>query len=151
MRCIRCGNNNAKYELELFIGLRKGKQQLCEECYRLSGLEEEDAVEVRILPVKVCAFCGGTVEDCLRTGLVGCAECYSTFWDELFPHIERAQAGTEHRGKMPPSGEKYPLALKLNELIEKRKAAEAQGDTALCKKLTAKIAEWEVRLFGDGE
>jgi len=49
-----------------------------------------------------CPGCGLTFAEFKRSGLLGCAECYSTFERQLTPLLERAhEGGTRHVGKTP--------------------------------------------------
>jgi len=48
---------------------------------------------------QVCAECGFSSNDLLKTGRLGCPACYSTFVDLLEPRIREIHRGTEHRGK----------------------------------------------------
>lgn len=151
MRCVRCGKNRAKYEIEFFIGLRKGKEELCEACYAESGWGEENGVRVRLLSERACPVCGGTMEDYVRTGLVGCAACYDAFRTELTPYVEKMQAGTRHRGKNPPIAEKQEVVREIEKMLREKRLAEETGDRAHVKKLSVRIAEWQSLLFGDEE
>ncbi len=152
MRCDRCGKNVAKYEVEYFTRLRKGKEELCEACYRAAGLGTEDKIRIRPLTVRVCPFCGGGEEDYLRTGLVGCAECYRVFREELTPSVARMQTDLCHRGKAPVGDEeKYEAVLELEEMIVQQGRAKAEGDGQRERELSVKIAEWKAALFGNGE
>ena len=40
-----------------------------------------------------CPKCGTSFSDIVRSGRVGCAECYRTFYDELLPSIQAANSG----------------------------------------------------------
>ena len=48
-----------------------------------------------------CKSCGSTLNDIKRTGKVGCADCYETFFSELLPTIRSVPGNTEHKGKRP--------------------------------------------------
>lgn len=52
---------------------------------------------------KRCQLCGSSFEDIARTGKVGCAECYDTFYDELLPSVRRIHGRTSHTGKLAHS------------------------------------------------
>lgn len=49
----------------------------------------------------VCPLCGTTVTDIVATGLMGCAQCYDTFSQELAPAIRAAHGTASHTGKIP--------------------------------------------------
>ncbi len=44
----------------------------------------------------VCPQCGETERELRETGLLGCAHCYETFRELLFPVFRRAQGHTQH-------------------------------------------------------
>ncbi|WP_107839092.1 UvrB/UvrC motif-containing protein [Metasolibacillus meyeri] len=46
-----------------------------------------------------CPSCSVTYRQFLKQGKFGCAECYSTFREQLPPVFSRLQAGTSHTGK----------------------------------------------------
>ncbi len=46
-----------------------------------------------------CQTCSKTFQDIVREGRVGCADCYSTFYDQLLPSIQRIHGKTTHVGK----------------------------------------------------
>lgn len=58
---------------------------------------------------KSCPSCGWTLDAILKSNRLGCSYCYTTFRDELIPHIEQQD---EHRDHMS----KIPLAVRLSSL-----------------------------------
>ena len=52
---------------------------------------------------KRCQCCGSSFEDIARSGKVGCAECYDTFYEELLPSVRRIHGRTSHTGKLAHS------------------------------------------------
>lgn len=52
---------------------------------------------------KRCPDCGSEFNDIVRTGKVGCASCYTTFYHELLPSIQRIHGRTHHTGKLANS------------------------------------------------
>lgn len=71
---------------------------------------------------KVCV-CGASYEDFCRTGLLGCALCYTTFRKELIGVVERTQYGTQHVGRTP-SGDTGVLASLMVEQARLREEME---------------------------
>lgn len=49
----------------------------------------------------VCKFCGTSEEEVIKTGRVGCAECYREFANILTPHIRRIHGNATHVGRVP--------------------------------------------------
>ena len=52
---------------------------------------------------KRCQSCGCSFEDIAKSGKVGCANCYDTFYEELLPSIQRIHGRTSHTGKLAHS------------------------------------------------
>ncbi len=52
---------------------------------------------------KRCQCCGSSFEDIAKSGKVGCAECYDTFYEELLPSVQRIHGRTSHMGKLAHS------------------------------------------------
>ncbi len=52
---------------------------------------------------KRCKQCGSSFEDIAKSGKVGCANCYETFYEELMPSIQRIHGRTSHTGKLAHS------------------------------------------------
>lgn len=48
-----------------------------------------------------CEKCGSTFNDIVKTGYVGCSECYRKFYDRLLPSIQRIHGKALHSGKKP--------------------------------------------------
>ncbi len=115
MLCQCCGKNPATTYIKTVSGGKLTEYALCPECalqlgcgnffaglgYRLDGIigeffgNEEENDEVR------CRCCGSSFSDIVRSGRVGCAECYRTFYDRLLPIIRQIHGSDTHRGKRP--------------------------------------------------
>lgn len=52
---------------------------------------------------KRCQCCGSSFEDIAKSGKVGCANCYDTFYEELLPSVQRIHGRTSHTGKLAHS------------------------------------------------
>ncbi len=46
-----------------------------------------------------CASCGMSFEEIVKSGKIGCADCYEKFYDMLLPSIQRIHGKTQHNGK----------------------------------------------------
>ena len=46
-----------------------------------------------------CEKCGCSFNDIVKSGKIGCADCYETFYDKLMPSIERIHGRTPPRGQ----------------------------------------------------
>lgn len=117
MICESCGKNPATTHVKTIIDGELSEYSLCAQCAQklgygslLTGLgcsfgsllggffgdsdyEEESVIR--------CKCCGSSFDDIARSGKVGCAECYHTFSDRLYPLIQRLHGAAKHRGKVP--------------------------------------------------
>lgn len=68
---------------------------------------------------QVCPVCGTTIEDFRRSGLLGCANCYTVFREEIGGMVRRTQKSDLHVGKFPSvKEEKYSFILEQQLLKE---------------------------------
>ena len=58
----------------------------------------------------------------MRSGKIGCADCYETFYDKLLPLLERLHGKTNHVGKIPNSFEEIAKEENTQNETEKLKA-----------------------------
>lgn len=74
---------------------------------------------------RVCGGCGLTFSQFRQSGILGCAECYDAFSEQLSILIQRAQGGaTHHVGKTPKrSGKSIDRQLERQRLIKQLDAA----------------------------
>lgn len=50
--------------------------------------------------VERCEKCGMSFEEIVKTGKIGCADCYEKFYEMLLPSIQRIHGKTQHNGKV---------------------------------------------------
>ncbi len=119
MICDECGRPAAIRFVEMVDGEMR-LMRLCDECASARGiglsltplagplvsilmgfLEEVGAEEPAELQGPVCLGCGLSYKDFRRTGKLGCADCYTSFEDELKPLIRRIHGSTRHTGGIP--------------------------------------------------
>lgn len=71
-----------------------------------------------------CSKCGMSFEEIVKTGKIGCADCYEKFYEMLLPSIQRIHGKTQHNGKTAKvaehSGDKKEKTKE--EIIEELKA-----------------------------
>ena len=90
-----------------------------------NGLDEESS----FVQNQVCQKCGLTLVEFLRSGIVGCANCYKIFENEVRTKLLQKQGSINHVGKVSV---KHSSKVKVKEMIaqleiEKEKAAEAEN------------------------
>lgn len=92
---------------------------------------------------KVCPNCGTTLADFRRTGLLGCAECYSAFRTEVLAAVRQVQGGIRHEGKVPTAeaSNKYALVIEQDRLNESLAHAILEGRYADVDKINRRLAE----------
>jgi protein arginine kinase activator len=122
MKCDFCESKATVFLTQLIEGQSK-KVCLCEACAQergvtdptgfsladllLSGLTGESSGAAGSPAVggtgghKKCPACGFTLEDLHRVRRFGCAECYTTFREDIAPMLRGMHRGSTHVGKVP--------------------------------------------------
>ena len=117
MLCESCGKNPVTTHVKTIINGELTEYSLCAECAQklgygnlLTGLGRNFSsllggffgeTEPDSTDTMRCKGCGSSFDDIARSGKVGCAECYHTFYHRLIPLIQRIHGNTKHRGKIP--------------------------------------------------
>ena len=130
MLCQSCKKNEATTHVKRIVNGQIEEYDLCHECAKkmgytnlFSGFENEwnsllGSFFGGGLPSKTsatrCKSCGSSFSEIAKRGIVGCPDCYDTFYDELLPSIRKIHGNTQHNGKFPASAGKQ-LAI-VNEL-----------------------------------
>lgn len=100
---------------------------------------------------KACKNCGMTAEEFHRTGLLGCAECYSIFREEAMAAAKRVQGRLVHTGKVPEAGagKKYLWVVEQDRLNESLAQATREGREEDAKRIEKRLSEIAKRLKED--
>ncbi len=117
MICQMCKEAQATIHLTEIVENKKTEIHLCESCAEkqglvktqmsisefLSGLASGGKQEIteENLPDVTCKSCGMLISDFRKNGRFGCADCYSSFRDQIMPLIEKIHDASQHVGKMP--------------------------------------------------
>ena len=154
MLCEKCKAKQANTHIKQVINGEVTEMNLCSECAEkvgyntafdsmfdigsmMSGFLGMPSVSALAREEK-CPACGSTFSQISKSGKVGCARCYDTFYDRLLPTIKRIHGNTLHTGKRlktarlgsgeQPQGEpKQTKKERIDELSEKlAKAVKAQ-------------------------
>ena len=157
MNCSRCGKDAQKY-IRRTEDNREITLYLCPACYEhlypagqlgdilTPRFGDSDEIE------KKCPHCGTTLLDFRRTGLLGCAYCYTAFRKELIPAVQHIQGEIQHRGKAQSEDavEIYDMVcglVKEQEMEKERlRRAKERGDTAGAARAQKRLAEIAHRL-----
>ena len=90
---------------------------------------------------KTCSFCGTTLSSFKKTGMLGCAQCYETFFKEVGDWVKTVQAGEEHVGKTPNVFPEREYVKRYNELKSLKENAIINGDFAEANKIAGEMSE----------
>lgn len=130
MICQNCNKNEANMHMKRIVNGRAAEVHLCSDCARSLGYgeafsgfgiglgdlfgellskNESGSSALR------CSFCGKSFEEIASDGKMGCAECYSVFYDKLLPSLNRIHGKAAYAGTKPQQNADT-LKLKLEEL-----------------------------------
>lgn len=70
--------------------------------------------------MKVCKKCNMTLSEILENGVVGCANCYIEFRDDLIKIIEKMQKNTKNFSKKPKIYQNYSIIDEQLDLLKRR-------------------------------
>lgn len=148
MLCENCGKREATTHIKHVENGESRQLDLCSEC--ASNLGYDDIFggfgfnlselftnffgdNTASLPDKTvrCDRCGSSFNDIVKTGKVGCAECYRTFYNKLLPSVRQIHGKVSHLGKKPDNLReiKKPTKQDIIERLngEMKSAVEAQN------------------------
>lgn len=141
MLCTACGKDQAQ---NYRCRTKEGEKTLllCPACYRrLYGGKDAPA------GAQECPSCGMTLAEFRKTGLLGCADCYTAFREELLPTVKNVQGKLRHTGKDPfrtLDDEKRELEAELTD-------ARRTGDRLLEQRIRYRLSVIQRLLNGGGE
>lgn len=72
-----------------------------------------------------CEKCGCLFDDIIKTGKVGCADCYEKFYSKLQPSIQRIHGKATHQGKIP---EIHGVKVSTKEKTTEEKISDLQNE-----------------------
>ncbi len=175
MTCQKCGKYPATTHVKRTVNGRTTEVYLCPNCAAEQGLSAMfggfgfdlgnfwgsllNSPEARHQEDEVrCECCGSTFAQIAQSGRVGCARCYTTFYDRLLPSVRRIHGKTGHTGKTPhgvaapqPAAPDAPPTAAptapAEPTLEQMKAELGQcidrQEYERCAELRDKIREWE--------
>ena len=134
MLCQLCKQNEATTHIKNIVNGEFSECYMCRECATKKGynnLYSTNSLDINSflgsflntgLPPRSyasrCELCGISFSDIAKTGKVGCANCYETFYNELYPSIKKMHGNTTHNGKVIGATSKE---LRLVNEVEKLK------------------------------
>lgn len=135
MKCQHCNHNEATTHIKKNVNGNVTEMHLCSDCARELGVMEEFSPEsffndtffgnflgagvpaMNILSgIDHCEYCGSTFNDIVKSGRVGCANCYTKFEDRLQPTITKMHGNAKHIGKNVTYTEEKEAEPEISEL-----------------------------------
>ncbi len=132
MLCEECNQNPAEVSVTTVINGESSTRRLCAQCvkkYQSGDIQSVLAAILSSMAVKQkadirCEQCGHSFDAFEKTGMLGCAQCYTAFRAQLLPVITRVQGRTQHAGRRPAvSVEEQAAAAHMQELRSQMEAA----------------------------
>jgi len=126
--CDLCGKNEATMRVRRVDKDNPAEEiAVCADCARQRGFSEVETLKANaaeiIAELKarieerdakiICRNCGMSYADFKRQARLGCAECYSSFHDELVPLVRRIHGAVQHVGRTASGGRKQ-AQVKMN-------------------------------------
>ncbi len=157
MKCEKCGKYIATTHIHTVINGRVTDMNLCGYCASGAGLGRfgrlgimnmmASAFDDEALNPKmpkgyedVCKQCGASFSDIASKGRMGCAECYKTFYRQLYPTLRRIHGATHHQGKIPlSSSPRLSSTSRIEELKKQLKDAVEVENFELAAKIRDEI------------
>ena len=121
MLCQNCGRNESTTHIKTNVNGKREEMHLCSECARELGVMDEfkipsvadmfgdsflgnflgagAAAMNSLVGVERCHSCGSSFNDIVKSGRIGCADCYDMFSDKLEPSIRKIHGRAKHIGK----------------------------------------------------
>ncbi|OJF76168.1 MAG: DNA helicase UvrBC [Treponema sp. CETP13] len=116
MLCDICGQREAVLFVTQTLKGEKKEIHLCAQCAKKRGLNTDGALLAQSLGAlvseldktqKVCYACGHKLKTILKTGKLGCPECYTAFKDEIENLYQRKGIDLPYTGSMPKKLESF--------------------------------------------
>ncbi len=161
MLCQNCGKYEATTHVKRIVNGEAAEAHLCGDCAKALGYNDvfggfgsvfgdllgsffgESQVGSISSRTLRCEKCGNTFNDIVNSGKLGCADCYTTFYDKLLPSLQRIHGKTRHEGKNPTiiKADVDEGKITVNALEEELKQAIADQNFEKAAQLRDKINE----------
>lgn len=120
--CDECKAKEACYTVSVMMGDQVTQRRLCPDCMAkmnmnlsagnvskmlsailsaLTGNEEKSAPDVPPEEDVVCDRCHTTLSGFVKTGRLGCPNCYKAFAERLTPMLQQIHGRVQHAGRKP--------------------------------------------------
>ena len=161
MLCQNCGKYEATTHVKRIVNGESAEAHLCSDCAKALGYNDvfggfgntfgdllgsffgEPQVSAISSRTIRCEKCGNTFNDIVNSGKIGCADCYTTFYDKLLPNLQRIHGKTRHEGKNPTiiKAEVTNSANQIEDLEEQLRIAIERQNFEKAAQLRDKINE----------
>ena len=119
MLCQNCKKKDATTHIKRVINGEATESHLCQSCAQalgvgsffddfslnlpdiFSGFFGDSAFAIGESRLDRCEKCGCCFDDIIKSGSVGCSDCYEKFYQKLLPSIQRIHGKAKHAGKVP--------------------------------------------------
>jgi len=147
MKCMFCGLPATRFVTTTING-KTTQQYLCESCAKQREYDFYHQTRRATRPVQkeiVCPKCQTKQREFLKTGFLGCAECYKTFANTIENLLPKIQGGNKHVG-IVYTGERREETKdeKLKRLRHQLNKASKEMRYADAEKIYRQIKELEV-------
>lgn len=123
MLCQNCKKKEATTHIKRVINGEATESHLCRNCAQnmgvgsffddfslnlpdiFSGFFGDSAFALGESRLDRCEKCGCCFDDIIKSGSVGCADCYEKFYQKLLPSVQRIHGKAKHAGKVPVRSE----------------------------------------------
>ena len=96
---------------------------------------------------KVCRTCGTRLSEFYNTSMLGCADCYQAFGQEINGALKKIQGATFHVGKKPKiSSVDRELMREFEVLLKEKEQAGLNQDFSRVAELSEEIYELQAEL-----
>ena len=165
MQCQICKKIEATVHLTEIVDGVRSEMHMCEHCAQNEGVVVKSQVPINELlgnllasqPMdeesfgastakdEVCPYCGFTIQQYRKDGLLGCPHDYNVFEKQLSLLVEKTQDGkTVHRGKVPSKApQQAAVQTHIADLQKQLEAAVKSENYELAAKLRDRIVEAE--------
>lgn len=138
MLCEKCGKREATVKYTQIINGRKSSLNICSACAAQESIFDNFGSllsfrERNETDMAVCPCCNMRLSELLRSGRIGCGECYNTFRPHVEALLKKIHGTSRHiqleeKEEAKPQAKKSEVVLlrdKLKEAVEKEDFEEA--------------------------
>ncbi len=118
MLCQNCGKHEATTHIKSVVNGEYTQLHLCSTCAGKLGYGDvfsgfgfdlgdffgnffsKPKTMLSSAKAERCEKCGMSFEEIVKSGKIGCADCYGKFYEMLLPSIQRIHGKTQHSGKV---------------------------------------------------